>query len=409
MKILILASKFSPKIAEVFGLRADPFGGWLEGISINLSQRDDVTISYSVLEKGMHNKKVTHFEKIKYQHITYKNVKGLKEMLLSDEYDVYHIFGAEQDWAFDVACILDLSKTVVSIQGLISFCSFHYLANYNMYSKAYNLILPIYMKLNQNVFVKRGLKEVKVYEKARYCIGRTDWDYAAVKILNPRIEYFKVNEILRASFYSGEWTIKTCKRNTIFVSQAGYPLKAMHMILETLKLLKQTMPDVLCRIGGDDITKQTSLAIKLGVSYNNYIRKLIKSYGLENNVVFLGLLTEEEVKRTLLESHVFYCASSIENSSNSLAEAMYLGVPSVASYVGGSSCFGKHKESLYFYPFDEPYLAAHYIQEIMQNEEIANSLSLNARKEMKSKFDQKKNTGDLVKVYNKICKHNTQG
>ena len=53
MKILILASKFSPKIAEVFGLRADPFGGWLEGISINLSQRDDVTISYSVLEKGI--------------------------------------------------------------------------------------------------------------------------------------------------------------------------------------------------------------------------------------------------------------------------------------------------------------------------------------------------------------------
>ena len=88
---------------------------------------------------------------------------------------------------------------------------------------------------------------------------------------------------------------------------------------------------------------------------------------------------------------------------------MYLGVPSVTSYVGGNSSFGKHKESLYFYPFDEPYLAAHYIQEIMQNEDIANSLSLNARREMKLKFDQKKNTDDLVNVYNKIYNHKSQG
>lgn len=388
-------------------MKADPFGGWLEGISTNLSLKNDITISYTVLEKGKQDKKATYFKKIKYQYITYRNINSLKEMLLTEDYDIYHIFGAEQNWAFDAACILDLSKTVVSIQGLISFCSFHYMANYNMYSKNYNILLPIYMKLNRDIFIKRGVKESKVYEKVRYCIGRTDWDYAAVKILNPHIKYFKVNEILRASFYSGKWTVNTCKRNTIFVSQAGYPLKAVHMILEILKVLKKSIPDVLCRIGGVDITKQASLAIKLGVSYNNYIKNLIKLYGLENNIVFLGLLTEKEVKNYLLDSHVFLCASSIENSSNSLAEAMYLGVPSIASYVGGNSCFGDHKNSLYFYPFDEPYLAAHYIQEIMQSEDIAKSLSLNARKVMMTKFDQKKNTEDLVNVYNEILKCNS--
>ena len=37
-----------------------------------------------------------------------------------------------------------------------------------------------------------------------------------------------------------------------------------------------------------------------------------------------------------LKAHVYILPSTIENSSNSLSEAMLLGVPSVASYVGGT-------------------------------------------------------------------------
>ena len=56
---------------------------------------------------------------------------------------------------------------------------------------------------------------------------------------------------------------------------------------------------------------------------------------LEDKVSFLGPLNAEQMKAEYLRSNVFLCPSSIENSPNSLGEAQMLGVPCVASYVGG--------------------------------------------------------------------------
>ena len=49
----------------------------------------------------------------------------------------------------------------------------------------------------------------------------------------------------------------------------------------------------------------------------------------------LGKLSEEEMKQQFLKSNVFVCASVLENSPNTVGEAMLLGVPVVASRAGG--------------------------------------------------------------------------
>ena len=89
---------------------------------------------------------------------------------------------------------------------------------------------------------------------------------------------------------------------------------------------------------------------------------------LERNVVFTGPLDEEKMCQRYLKSNVFVCPSSIENSPNSLGEAMVLGVPCVASDVGGVSDMLKHKEEGFVYQTDAPYMLAHYVCEIFENE-----------------------------------------
>ena len=52
-------------------------------------------------------------------------------------------------------------------------------------------------------------------------------------------------------------------------------------------------------------------------------------------VTFLGSLSGKQMKENYLKANVFVLPSTIENSPNSLGEAMLLGLPCAAADVGG--------------------------------------------------------------------------
>ena len=207
-------------------------------------------------------------------------------------------------------------------------------------------------------------------EMAKHIIGRTSWDRARTWAINPAAHYHFCNETLRPEFYDGSsWDYNRCNKHTIFLSQAGYPIKGLHQLLKAMPLILRHYPNTTIRIAGNDITKCTSLKDFLHFTgYGRYINRLIKKGELEDHVVFIGRLNADEMKREYLSANVFVCPSSIENSPNSLGEAQILGVPCVSSYVGGTmDMMDSNTDNLY--RFEEIEMLAYKICQIFGKEE----------------------------------------
>ena len=102
------------------------------------------------------------------------------------------------------------------------------------------------------------------------------------------------------------------------------------------------------------------------------------------------------------KSHVFLSASSIENSPNSVGEAMLLGVPCVSSNVGGVSDMIKDKEEGFLYRFNETYMISYYVGKIFGNKELALSLSEKSKEKGEIIFDRKNNLETTINIYKEV-------
>jgi glycosyltransferase involved in cell wall biosynthesis len=256
------------------------------------------------------------------------------------------------------------------------------------------------LKQQQRKFVKRGQLEIEALQKVKYVIGRTTWDKACTSQINPNAQYYLCNETLRDEFYKHCWDINRCEKHSIFVSQGSYPLKGLHFMLEAMPLVLKQFPDTKLYVGGQEIIKSNNIKDKLKISsYSKYIKELIRKNHLEKHIEFTGLLNEKKMCERYLQSNVFVSPSSIENSPNSLGEAMILGVPCVASYVGGVSDMLRQNEEGFIYQADAPYMMAYYICEIFGNEELALKFSKNAREHALSTHGREENTKRLMEIY----------
>lgn len=330
--------------------------------------------------------------------------------------DIIHIWGTEylHTYAAVKAAkkIQLIHKLVVHIQGLVSVYSKHYaLGIPEKYQKAKTLLDIISgssLKNQIKIFHKRGINEQLALKSVRYVIGRTSWDKACVWQINPSVKYLFCNEIMRPIFYSSDkWEQSKCERYTIFISQANKSVKGFHFVVEALSIIKKHYPDVKVYVAGGGIfDKKGGMSFinrQLRINtYNKYLYQKICRYGLQENIFFLGTLSSAQMKERYLKANVFVSASAIENSCNSVIEAMLLGVPVVSSYVGGITDMIVHKKDGILYPCDEPYMLAYYIMELFKDVSMTEKISVNARERAMNEYNQKTVGKELVGIYESL-------
>lgn len=417
-KILWLINIPLPEASQLMGEKPSPFGGWLINASKDLANKEGVELSIAFPSNKASKFNELKGEKIKYYPFTpikdrdkkiIENYESFTKLLDNLKPDLVHIYGTELAHTLSMVnvCKKENIKTVISIQGLVSVIEKHMFSNLP-FKVIYGFTLRNLIRRDsvyglKRAFCERGKNEIEALKNTNHIIGRTTWDKACTAQINPNAKYHFCNETLRDEFYKHKWELDRCEKQSIFLSQGQYPIKGLHYVLEAFPIILRRFPDTKLYVSGKNIIKSDTLKDKLLMTYyGKYIKKMIMKLGLENNVIFTGPLDEKSMCERYLKSHVFVCPSSVENSPNSLGEAMILGVPCVASDVGGVSDMMRHSEEGFVYQSDAPYMLAHYVCEIFDNKDLALKLSRVAREHALKTHDRQENSRRLLEIYKNI-------
>lgn len=416
MKVLWITNLLFPDICKKLKRPVPAIGGWMYSSAKLLTDKYNIKLAVAAVgsDCGLQVFDTDSFRyyllPLKTNPVDYK--KGLEkywQQIKTDfQPDVVHIHGTEFTHGLAYLKSCEVNNVVVSIQGLVSVYERYYYADMSVGDILKNISFRDLIRNNnifqqKNSFKKRGCWEKEYILSAPYVIGRTSWDKIHVKTVNPDVRYCFCDETLRPSFYSGYWKKEDCVPHSIFCSQASYPIKGLHQVLKALPLILRLYPDTKLYISGTNILQRNSLISKIKFSgYARYIRKLINKSGLDKHIVFLGMLDEKAMYGQYLKSHVFVCPSSIENSPNSLGEAQLLGVPCVASYVGGIPDMVEPGKDGLLYRFEEYEMMAHHICAVFADNELAELLSANARKVAALRHDPAKCRDRLFQIYQEV-------
>lgn len=421
MKILWLVNYPIPQIARKIGIVSGVNEGWLTGLSKTLIKEKNIELKICFPSKEGYKEGIAetieffgYDQKVSMEEYDPALKNKLADILSKTNPDVIHLMGSEfpHCWSMIEAAIMcGLEKrTLISVQGLVSIYAQHYFAYmpYEIVKRRITLrdiLKRTSFEMEKKKLENRGKYEVQAFQNSYYAMGRTEWDLACVKQMNPLIHYLHGGETLRPSFYDAQWAIDKCERHSIFVSQATYPIKGFHILLSALAILKRKYPD--CKLyvaSAVGYEKGFSRPKWRNSQYVNYICSLIKRLNLKDDIFFVGSLNEKEMLEYFLRANVFVSPSSIENSSNSIGEAMLLGMPIVASNVGGTCDILEHKKEGFLYPADEPYMLAHYMSKIFDNSETAVIMGENAHERAMLNHSRERNLQDVLEAYSIIIK-----
>lgn len=333
----------------------------------------------------------------------------LKEIVEDFQPDLIHIFGTEFPHALAmVTAAQKPERTLVGIQGLCAACAGAYMADLPeavIRRRTFrDWVRKDSIRQQQEKFRIRGEREQQLLQQVGHVTGRTDFDREEVRKIHPEAVYHSMNETMRQVFYTGSWSQEQCRPRSIFLSQGDYPLKGFHYILQAMPEILAEYPEACIYVAGNSIVEDQSLKDRIRLSsYGKYLLELMETYGIRDRVNILGKLTAEEMKQQMLEASVFVCPSSMENSPNSMAEAMLLGVPVVCSRTGGiPSLLEDGREGLLVEPGDIRGLAE-AVMSVWKQPEQAAARAEAGRERAALLYDGERNYQRLLEIYREIC------
>ncbi len=387
--------------------------GWIKSLEKNIQDKVELSVAF------YHDKDIAPFKlgaTTYYPIKRYKNGKltKMKRRLLNAiespaetklfldvinqaKPDLIHIHGTESPFGL-VQKYTDI-PTVISIQSTITVYRYKFFSKITWFDvfKYSDFKSRLLSRTFINVYKQFGKyadREQEIYNYSNHFIGRTAWDRRVTKILAPQANYYHNDEILRSGFYVNEWHYKPAAKLQLFTTIWGNVYKGLETLLDCANLLDKVNIDYEWHVAGIKLSDEVvRIASKGG---KNTISK---------NINFLGMINEASLINGLLQSHIYIGTSHIENSPNSVCEALILGVPCIATNAGGTASLMEDDREGILIQDGDPYAMAGAIIELKDNYTKAIEFGKQARKRALVRHDQGKITNDLLSIYNSVLQN----
>ena len=390
--------------------------GWvsaLENIIVNAKEHD---LGICFIYQGYEYKKIVK-NNVVYYGIPILKKNGIQRIFsrhfgtLADEFespyydevikdfhpDVIHVFGTEN--GYGRILMNKFEKVIFHLQGLTApYYELYFPPKISKWQalfkdSANNIVRGLTFFHSYKIFNKQAQREIEIIKNWKYFTGRTDFDRNYLKLLHPSATYFHCEELLRPNFFSTQWqppSIKEGKKKIIIGTTINPNIyKGLDLIYSVLPLLKDF--DITWNIFG----------VVENNSFNKVVKKSLKIREKNQSIQFHGPVSPANLVVELKKCHFFVHPSFIDNSPNSVCEAMLLGIPVLASSVGGIKTLITNEENGFLFNPQDRYDLAGLLAYLINNYDKA----IEAGKKARQKALERHSSENILKAINNMYNH----
>jgi glycosyltransferase involved in cell wall biosynthesis len=357
------------------------------------------TVYYAIPTKTTRIKSLVarHFNKFDDEQL----VEYCKEVIQDFKPDIINIFGTEEGFGLVINKIR--VPIVIHLQGILTiyetkwFSSSISKLDLVKNSSIKTLLQATSLFHNYTSFRTASFREQQIFKGGRYFMGRTDWDRRITSVLSPESKYFNSEEILRKEFYAVAWNKNSGSTKTFISTIQANIYKGLETVLEASALLKK-------------VNKFEFKWLIVGIPEDNVLVKIFekkaKKKFADYNIIFPGKLGVTELIEKELMADIFIHPSHIDNSPNSVCEAMLLGMPVIATYSGGTGSLMLDKQEGILIQDGDPYSMSGAILELALDPKYAKMLGVNARQRALKRNDPLAIANNVINIYSEILSKN---
>ncbi len=408
------------KIAKTYNVGSS----WIESLEQGLVSNKDIELGiafswnakkterFQVPEHPTHYFKMPRYPFGKWTKLFYRHTCSLEPLTALNDYlkvveefqpEVVHFFGTESIFPLIIPHLK--IPSIIWFQGNLTVYHEKWESAFSIwkifkYEKLWNILNGESIAHDYYQDKKLVKREKEIFSYAQNFSCRTDWDKRLVSVMAPQAKVFHLEEAMREPFHQKEWHPHRNRDKFVLVTTVrSNPYKGLETVMEASKLLAPLIPKKLeWRIVGISEDDPYVKACKAKTTYS-------KSDTFLN---FLGFRSGPELAKELLHADTYVHPTHIDNSPNSVCEAMLMGLPVVATNVGGVPCLLKDHEEGLLVQSGDGYALAGAILEIYHNPRKASRMGSNARNRGKARNDLNTIIEALLKIYEELTSSKEQ-
>lgn len=321
----------------------------------------------------------------------------VKELIKVIDPDLIHVWGTESIWGYmKKSGAFGNRKALLDMQGFMRSCYESYYGGLKFSERIQCYGIKEFIKPSLSIYAQRrkfkkwASVEEEILKSFDFISYQSDWIKNRISEYSLKTEMFPTKIILRKDFYCSNWVPTLNSSPVLFtISSGSVSYKGIHILIKACNVIHKYYPCFKLKIAGNFMSSK--FGMKNG--YDIFLKKLISKYRLSENILFLGSLSSEEIIKEQLCSDVCVIPSFVESYCLGMAEAMAIGLPTVASYVAALPCIAMDKKEALFYNSLDYVDCAMKVIQLFENKELAIELSKNGK-------SRRMKDNDLLEVIN---------